>query len=485
MAPPEESFGSMSTLGSCDAGVSRSIRKVFQLLLKDAFAARFGYNGPRHTTSIRDLAFIPHVLQTDLPWRRIRLDFVRIALNIDIHRWERCLVAPHSLDRNSARLEINIQQIVPTRLHTPKQPRREPKTRKRKTLLAKGPICLRETKWSASEKEALLQHIPGLQIAESCATQTPSGHWSGGVAILVPPGYVLKDSHELVKGKAVAALVADRTSFFYVVSVYLHPDRVRQDLTDLLRALERLNRVEARIILAGDFNRADERCPGEWSSFLDAAHVFDVFPSLGTYRHPRGLSPLDRCLVPNDWVSSARWNPALSAIEPRGAQGHLILKLHVQLKPCVLNNPHDPKHSTIPSNIFMPGKDGAVPRDISALYGLVRLLHRQHVDLFSALPPRDGFVLQEVSHSNDSSSFPDYVIPFRSSDNTDHHISYGHQPCKLERCLPQAGKVLDQAPWLLLSCALVPMISLTFHLMLLLKPALPYILSEAVRGVRL
>lgn len=102
-----------------------------------------------------------------------------------------------------------------------------------------------------------MQHIPGLQIAESCATQTPSGHWSGGVAILVPPGYVLKDSHELVKGKAVAALVADRTSFFYVVSVYLHPDRVRQDLTDLLRALERLNRVEARIILAGDFNRAD------------------------------------------------------------------------------------------------------------------------------------------------------------------------------------------------------------------------------------
>ena len=53
-----------------------------------------------------------------------------------------------------------------------------------------------------------------------------------------------------------------------------------QDLTDLLRALERLNRVEARIILAGDFNRADERCPGGWKSFLDAAHVFDVFPSL-------------------------------------------------------------------------------------------------------------------------------------------------------------------------------------------------------------
>ena len=423
----------MSTLGSCETGVSRSIRKVFQLLLNDAFATRFGYNGPRHTTLIRDLAFVPHVIQTDLPWRRIRLELVCISLNIDIHRWERCLVAPHSLDRNSSRLvevgkallnhRIDIQQIVPTRLrtlyswnldswHTPKQPKRDLKMRKCKTLLAKGPICLQETKWSASEKEVLMQHIPGLQIAESCATRTPSGHWSGGVAVLVPPGYVLKDSHELVKGKAIAALIADRTSLFYVVSVYLHPDRVRQDLTALLRAVEGLNRADTRIILAGDFNRADERCAGEWNSFLDAVQVFDVFPSLGTYRHPRGLSPLDRCLVPNDWVSSARWNPALCAIEPRGAQGHLILKLHVRLKPCVLNNPYDPKHDT-----FMPGKDGAVPRDISSLYGLVRLLHRQHFELFSALPPRDGFVLQNISHTNESPSFPDYVI---SDDCTGH-----------------------------------------------------------------
>ena len=33
----------------------------------------FGYNGPRHITLIRNLAFIPHVIQTDLPWRRFDL----------------------------------------------------------------------------------------------------------------------------------------------------------------------------------------------------------------------------------------------------------------------------------------------------------------------------------------------------------------------------------------------------------------------------
>ena len=124
----------------------------------------------------------PHLIQTDLPWRRIRLELVRSFLDIDSHRWGHCLHAPHSLDRSSARLvdignallnyRLSIQQTVPTRMkvlyswnldnwHAPKQPKRDVRMRKCKRLLAKGPICLQETKWSASEKEVLLQHIPG------------------------------------------------------------------------------------------------------------------------------------------------------------------------------------------------------------------------------------------------------------------------------------------------------------------------------------
>ena len=214
---------------------------------------------------------------------RIHLELVRSFLDIDSRRWGHCLHAPHSLDRSSARLvdignallnyRLSIQQTVPTRMkvlyswnldnwHAPKQPKRDARMRKCKRLLAKGPICLQETKWSASEKEVLLQHIPGLQIAESLATPTPGGHWSGGVAVLVPPGYVLKDSHNLVQNRAVAALIADRTSQYYIVSVYLHPDRVRQDLAALCQALQGLACPDSRIILAGDFNRADERCAG-------------------------------------------------------------------------------------------------------------------------------------------------------------------------------------------------------------------------------
>ena len=142
-------------MGVATFGSAVLSKRVFQLLLEDAFATRFGYSGPRHTLFIRDLAFLPHVIQTDLPWRRIRLELVRSFLDIDCRRWGHCLVAPHSLDRSSARL---------------------------------------------------------VEIGNALLTPTPGGHWSGGVAVLVPPGYVLKESQDLVQGRAVAALIADRTS---------------------------------------------------------------------------------------------------------------------------------------------------------------------------------------------------------------------------------------------------------------------------------
>ena len=201
--------------------------------------------------------------------------------------------------------------MEPEQLACSQTAKRNVRMRKCKRLLAEGPICLEETKWSASEKEVLLQHIPGLQIAEFLATPIPGGHWSGGVAVLVPPSYILKDSHNLVQGRAVAALIADRTSQYCIVSVYLHSDRVRQDLTALCQALQGLACLDSRIILAGDFNRADERCAGAWNSFLEDLHVYDVFPSVGTFRHPRGLFPLNRCLVPNDWVSFCQMEPLL------------------------------------------------------------------------------------------------------------------------------------------------------------------------------
>ena len=121
--------------------------------------------------------------------------------------------------------------------------------RKCKRLLKQGPLCIQETKWSGSQKETVHQHIPGLQIAETHAIRTRQGNWSGGTAILIPPGFTLKNWHVLVDGKAVVALVSDRGSSFNIVSIHLHPEQVRQDLLAVLSAWDKCEKVEAGILV--------------------------------------------------------------------------------------------------------------------------------------------------------------------------------------------------------------------------------------------
>ena len=59
---------------------------------------------------------------------------------------------------------------------------------------------------------------------------TELGNPSGGTSVLVPAGWQVGSCTVLVPGKAVAVLLADRSCQFYLVSVYFHPDHVRDDL---------------------------------------------------------------------------------------------------------------------------------------------------------------------------------------------------------------------------------------------------------------
>lgn len=102
----------MSALGNCEAGVCRSIKLLFKLLLKDAFLTRFGFSGPKHVTHIRDLAFIPYVLKINVRWRRVNIERIRHSLRLEERQWARCLISALSLDRNSVRLKEIGQALV-------------------------------------------------------------------------------------------------------------------------------------------------------------------------------------------------------------------------------------------------------------------------------------------------------------------------------------------------------------------------------------
>ena len=129
-----------------------------------------------------------------------------------------------------------------------------------------------------------------------------SGKRSGGVAILVPPGWKVERAHELVPAKGLALLIRDRSTQFYLVSVYLHPESKKRDLEKLMQEWARLEKDTARVIFVGDFNRIDETHSALWNSFLAATSCVDVDPKLITYYTQEVSSPLDLCLLPAEWM---------------------------------------------------------------------------------------------------------------------------------------------------------------------------------------
>lgn len=91
----------MVTLGNCAIGTCRSIKVLFKLLLQDAFINRFGFSMPSSLMHIRDLAFVPHLLNLAIPWRRVPLDTLRSSLQLNRLQWDACLCSPATFNRKS------------------------------------------------------------------------------------------------------------------------------------------------------------------------------------------------------------------------------------------------------------------------------------------------------------------------------------------------------------------------------------------------
>ena len=193
---------------------------------------------------------------------------------------------------------------------------------------------------------------------------------------MLPAGWVVSQRIVLLPGRSIAVLVNDRCAPYYLISVYLHPDHVQ--LEHIINAWRNIEKKSDKIVIGGDFNQADVKCPETWKRFLALFTAIDVHPLLATYLFAGGSSALDRFLVPEDWVSTARWNPEVRTLSSSLVNGHKILKANVKVRPTVLNNPNDCLHETIPTEAFIPGKNGRIPKDNRALQSLVRLLHRTH-----------------------------------------------------------------------------------------------------------
>ena len=391
----------MTRLRQCSTEVIGRIKKMFTCLIKEAFRYRFEFQCPKYLCRVRDLSFLPHLLQCQMSWHEVTLTQLALALDIPPNDLDLALMQPsllqpedgtHPVGNRLLSYRLDNNGALPTRMKsfyswnlsswvsTATQGYR---LRRCKRLLRSGPICLQETKWKGPETEALYQSLPGVQIVHTPAVAFNERTSTGGVAILFPPGWQILEEVILVKGRCVAALVQDRTCKFYVISVYIHPDNRNGDMEALLRAWRFLDKKSEYTFLAGDFNGIDKHNPQLWEKFLLQFQCSDVYPELATFRHARGVSCLDRGLVPDSLTNSSKLYASASVLASHVANGHDIVKIKINVKPNVLNNPHHSKHEVIPSGVFMPGKDGTPISSTSELQSLVRLLHREHCRLFT------------------------------------------------------------------------------------------------------
>ena len=130
----------------------------------------------------------------------------------------------------------------------------------------------------------------------------------------MPVGYEVLTHQTILPGQILAAQVQLKGAKIRIISVYLHPDNVQENLQILIKYL---NTIDLRdwTILAGDFNRADEQCSKLWHQLTEEYGLTDSHPTLPTFRTAHSESCLDRILLPTAFLQNlhlrhstcARW----------------------------------------------------------------------------------------------------------------------------------------------------------------------------------
>ena len=191
------------------------------------------------------IRYVILVLHTNRCWMDLRFSEVASLFEKEVNDFEVCLYQPclinkwngpdrmeHPIGSTIIDFRINNNGSLPTRMRSLFSwnvnswrtfNSNEYKLRRCKRLLRKGPVCLQETKWTGAEVEHLYQQIPGIRVSHSAAVRCGERARTGGVAVLLPPGWEILEELELVPGRAVAAKVQDRTCQFLLISVYIHP----------------------------------------------------------------------------------------------------------------------------------------------------------------------------------------------------------------------------------------------------------------------
>ena len=82
-----------------DKEVYSSVRRFFSSLIRQVFLEHFGYDCPRCLYSVRNLAFLPHLMRIPQQWKLISVDqmFEFLEIPANDQEWVLCNYSQGSL----------------------------------------------------------------------------------------------------------------------------------------------------------------------------------------------------------------------------------------------------------------------------------------------------------------------------------------------------------------------------------------------------
>ena len=234
---------------------------------------------------------------------------------------------------------------------SPRLPSNQNKNRFITKSLRKGPILLQETKWTLEAATFLQQHWTGIAIASSPAQSTDTGK-QGGVAILLPIGWILHEVHEILPSYALAIKAEIQSQMVWLASIYFPIHGTQQILNQISSQLARLIKDQP-IFIGGDFNHADQRFLTTWNNLLSKCRVEDIEPTLETFFSPQSNSALDRILAPTELLDGAHANLTAYLVQFYHNYGHQAKQLSLRFTPKLRPHPDSIAHDTIPTSAFL------------------------------------------------------------------------------------------------------------------------------------
>ena len=84
----------MTRIKQCSVETISLIKKMFSFLIKEAFRHRFQISCPKHLLRVRDLSFLPHLLNEEVSWHDLTLQQIAHSLGVALNDFEGVICQP-------------------------------------------------------------------------------------------------------------------------------------------------------------------------------------------------------------------------------------------------------------------------------------------------------------------------------------------------------------------------------------------------------